>query len=76
MSESNPVRYVRKVVFNATQDELARIGQVSRSRVSRYESGREDPPYAFLRRLREEARRRNLPLSAEWFFEEPQGEAA
>lgn len=75
MSDASPIRYVRKHVFDVTQEELARIGQVSRSRVSRYESGREAPPYAFLEKLRDEAKRRNLPLSAEWFFEQP-GKAA
>lgn len=73
MSDANPIRYVRKHVFSVTQEELAKIGQVSRSRISRYESGNEDPPYAFLERLRSEARRRNLPLSAEMFFEQPGG---
>lgn len=76
MDTANPIRYVRKHVFAATQEELARIGEVSRSRVSRYESGREAPPYAFLEKLRAEAKRRNLPLSAEWFFEQPNHEAA
>jgi transcriptional regulator with XRE-family HTH domain len=71
MSEPSPIRYVRKHVFDVTQAELARIGQVSRSRVSRYESGREAPPYAFLEKLRDEAKKRKITLSAEWFFEHP-----
>lgn len=75
MSEPSPIKYVRKHVFDVTQEELARIGQVSRSRVSRYDSGREAPPYAFLERLRDEAKRRKLSLSAEWFFEQPGGTA-
>jgi transcriptional regulator with XRE-family HTH domain len=71
MTSETPIRYVRRVVFGATQDTLAEIGQVSRSRVSRYESGDEPPPYNFLSRLRREAIRRGLPFSAEWFFEPP-----
>jgi transcriptional regulator with XRE-family HTH domain len=71
MTKATPIRYVRKAVFRVTQEELARIGHVSRSRVSKYESGRESPPYAFLEKLRDEAKRRGLPLSAEWFFEQP-----
>lgn len=73
METESPIRFVRKHVFNVTQEELARIGQVSRSRVSRYESGREKPPFDFLDRLRREARARRLPFSAEWFFENPAG---
>jgi transcriptional regulator with XRE-family HTH domain len=71
MSET-PIRFVRKHVFDVTQEELARIGEVSRSRVSRYESGLEPPPFAFLEKLRAEAGRRGLPFSSEWFFETPQ----
>lgn len=71
MTVQSPLRLIRKQVFNATQDELAQIGQVSRSRVSQYESGKEDPPYRFLSRLLADARRRGLKLPADWFFEVP-----
>lgn len=83
MSDDTPIRFVRRTVFKATQEELAAIGGVSRSRVSRYESGREPPSYSFLEKLRAEATRRGLPFSSEWFFEaprpandSPRGEAA
>ncbi len=75
MNPETPIRYVRKHVFDVTQEELARIGGVSRSRVSRYESGKEAPPFAFMEHLRTEAKRRKLKFSADWFFEQP-GKAA
>lgn len=71
MQDSSPIRFVRKSVFGATQHDLAAIGEVSRSRVSRYESGDEDPPYRFLSKLRAEAIRRGLPFNADWFFAPP-----
>ncbi len=71
MLDDTPIRFVRRTVFKATQEELAAIGGVSRSRVSRYESGREPPSFAFLERIRGEANRRGLPFSSEWFFETP-----
>lgn len=58
-----------------TQDELAAIGGVSRPRVSRYEAQGEPPPFGFLVRLREEARRRQLEFSGDWFFEAPESVA-
>lgn len=70
MGSESPIRWVRQKVFGATQDELAVIGGVSRPRVSRYETN-DDPPYDFLRRLRDEALRRGLPFSADWFFQPP-----
>lgn len=74
MSDSTretPVRYVRRHVLQITQEELAAIGGVSRPRVSRYESGRENPPYPFMLRVRAEAKRRGLRFSGDWFFETP-----
>ncbi|MFN7110302.1 MAG: helix-turn-helix domain-containing protein [Brevundimonas sp.] len=58
-------------MFGETQAGLAKLGGVSRPRVSRYESGQEDPPYRFLVKLRLAARRMGLPLPADWFFEAP-----
>jgi transcriptional regulator with XRE-family HTH domain len=58
-------------VFGVTQDELAAIGGVSRTRVTRYEAHGEPPPFGFLTRLRQEARRRELEFSGDWFFEVP-----
>lgn len=71
MQSDSPLRWVRKNVFNTTQDGLASIGGVSRPRVSRYENGSGDPPFDFMLRLRSEAKRLGLPFSADWFFEVP-----
>ncbi|MDP3853170.1 helix-turn-helix domain-containing protein [Phenylobacterium sp.] len=54
-----------------TQDELATIGGVSRPRVSRYETQADTPTFPFMRRVREEALRRGLAFSGDWFFEHP-----
>jgi transcriptional regulator with XRE-family HTH domain len=67
----HPIRFVRREVFGETQAGLAKLGGVSRPRVSRYESGQEDPPYRFLAKLRLAARAMGLPLPADWFFETP-----
>lgn len=70
-TDPNPVRFVRQKVFDATQEQFADIGEVSRTRVTRYESGGEKPPYSFMARVRAEALRRGLPFSADWFFAVP-----
>lgn len=75
MSNHSPIRFVRREVFRVNQEELARIGGVSRSRVSRYESGADSPSFAFLERLREEALRRGLEFSGDWFFQAPASQA-
>ncbi len=71
MQSESPLRWVRRHVFRATQDEIAAIGGVSRPRVSRYETERDPPPFAFLTRLREEALRRGVAFSGDWFFALP-----
>ena len=71
MASDSPLRWVRRNVFGVTQDGLAEIGGVSRPRVSRYETGADEPPFKFLRVLREEAAKRGLPFSGDWFFEVP-----
>lgn len=71
MASDSPIRWVRKTVFDVSQDELAVIGGVSRPRVSRYETGADEPPFRFLRRLRDEAIRRGLAFSGDWFFAAP-----
>ena len=67
----HPIRYVRRNVFKATQQELADLGGVSRSRISRYESAGEDPPYTFLQRLRKAAMDLGLPWDSDWLFAPP-----
>lgn len=70
MQTDSPLRWLRKTVFRMTQDDLAAIGGVSRPRISRYENG-DHLPFEFMRRLRAEAVRRELPFSGDWFFEVP-----
>lgn len=71
MASESPLRWVRRNVFGVTQDGLAEIGGVSRPRISRYETGADEPPFKFLRSLREEAAKRGLSFSGDWFFEVP-----
>ena len=71
MANETPLRWLRRAVFGATQDELGAILGVHRSRVSRYERGDADPPLSHLRRIRDEAHRRQIPFCADWFFERP-----
>jgi len=54
---------------------MAEIAGISRPRVSRYETGADDPPFKFLRTLREQAAARGLTLKADWFFEVPNAPA-
>jgi transcriptional regulator with XRE-family HTH domain len=70
MQNESPLRWVRREVFGADQEEIAAIGGVSRSRVSRYEGG-SPLPYAFMHRLRTEALARGLSFTADWFFDPP-----
>ncbi len=76
MAQDTPLRWIRRKVFGVTQEELATIGGVSRPRVSRYETGVDDPPFGFMRRVRNEALTRGQPFSADWFFEHPEDKAA
>lgn len=71
MASDSPLRWVRRHVFGVNQSGLAEIAGISRPRVSRYETGADDPPFKFLRTLREQAAARGLKLSADWFFEVP-----
>ncbi len=66
-----PLRWVRTAVFNIRQEEMAEIGGVSRPAISRYETGRDNPGYPFLVRVRAEAHRRGLAFSGDWFFSPP-----
>lgn len=76
MEIDSPLRWIRRQVFQTGQEEIALIGGVSRSRVSRYESGASDLPFRFMRRIRNEALARGLNFSADWFFGPPEAEAA
>lgn len=71
MSTDSPIRWMRRAVFGLTQDQFAAIGGVSRPRISRYETGGEDPPYRFMRRVRDAAIERGLAFNGDWFFEAP-----
>lgn len=75
MEIDSPLRWIRREVFQANQDELAAIGGVSRTRISRYEGGKSDLPYKFMRRLRDEAQARGLSFTADWFFDPPKSDA-
>lgn len=71
MAKDTPLRWIRRTIFGVTQDQLAAIGGVSRPRVSRYETGADDPPFTFMRRVRAEALQQGKAFSADWFFEQP-----
>lgn len=63
--------WIRRTVFGLAQAEFARVAGVGRSVVSRYETGRHNPPYPVLKRIRCAARQRGLPFSGDWFFAVP-----
>lgn len=67
----NPLVHIRKVVFGATQAEMAEIARVSQGTVSKWEAGSLRPDSAELRRIRDEAAERGLSWDDKWFFEAP-----
>jgi predicted transcriptional regulator len=67
----NPMLYIRKKVFGATQGEMAEIVGVTQGTVSRWETGELEPRLPELDLIREEARRRRLRWKDEWFFKAP-----
>lgn len=71
MASDSPLRWLRKTIFRATQDEIAAIGGVSRPRVSRYETGESALPFDFMARVRAEGLKRDPSFTADWFFEVP-----
>lgn len=71
MTHEHPLRWIRRRIFGATQEQLAAIGGVSRPRVSRYETGADAPPFGFMKKIRAEALQRGQPFSGDWFFERP-----
>ena len=69
----SPLRWVRREIFGATQDEMAAVAGVSRPRISRYETS-DAPPYEVLQRIRAAAIERGFVFSGDWFFEIPSDE--
>ena len=76
MTNTHPLKWIRQRIFGVTQGELARFGGVSRPRVSRFETGADNPSFDFMRGLRDEARRQGKDFSGDWFFEVPAEEEA
>lgn len=66
----NKLIHIRRVVFQATQVEMAAICGVRQATISRWESDDCTPSLPALERIRAEALRRGLPWSDSWFFEE------
>ena len=71
----SPLRWVRRHVFGVRQEEFAEIAGVQRPSISRYENGRDNPSYPVLVKIRDEALRRDLPFSGDWFFAVPSAPA-
>ncbi len=71
----SPLRWVRRQVFGVRQDEFAEIAGVQRPSISRYENGRDNPSFPVLVKIRDEALRRDLPFSGDWFFAVPSASA-
>lgn len=64
----NTLKHIRRNVFQATQEEMASIAGVEQPTVSRWEAGVNEPSLRHLKRIRAEARRRNLSWDDNWFF--------
>jgi len=66
----NPIRYIRKKVFQETQAGFAALAGVSQAAVSRWESGIA-PTADDLQRIRAAAVERGIDWNDTWFFEVP-----
>ncbi len=64
----HPIEYIRTKVFRCTQSAFARIAGVGQGTVSRWENGEFEPSRDQLARIRDEAMRRGLAWSDEFFF--------
>lgn len=69
MTDDSPLRLIRKHLFRVSQDDMALVAGVTRPMISKYESGKSDPPMAVLRRIRTDARERGLAFTGECFFD-------
>jgi predicted transcriptional regulator len=67
----NPIRHIRVAVFKVTQAEFAEIAETAQATVSRWEKETLQPDLLQLRRIRTEARRRQLRWTDSLFFEDP-----
>lgn len=72
----NVMRHIRRVVFDITQAEMAKIAGVGQASVSRWEAGVQEPTRAELSRIRDEAAARTIRWQDEWFFEQPEIDTA
>lgn len=61
---------IRLNVFRCNQYEMAEIAGVNQGTISKWEAGLNAPHISALARIRREARRRAIPWSDSWFFEE------
>ena len=61
---------LRKNVFRASQQEMARIAGVTQPTISRWEDGSQMPMSTALQRIRAYAKRRAIPWDDAWLFEE------
>lgn len=66
-----PIEFVRRSIFKLTQSDFAAICDVRQSTVSRWETGSTFPDIQQLGKIREEARRRNINLPDNVFFDAP-----
>lgn len=70
------MRAIRRVVFDVTQSEMAKIAGVGQATVSRWENGEQEPSRAEMLRIREEAAARKLRWDDRWFFDSNEPERA
>lgn len=75
-SKMHPLHYVRVHVFELTQVEYAKALGVSQQTVSRWDTGKADPPRSSLMKIRDLARKRKISWDDSWFFVVPNGKAA
>ena len=66
-----PIEFIRRSVFNASQAEFAAIAKTRQSTVSRWEAGTLHPDRLQMTAIREAARERGIAWNDLWFFEVP-----
>jgi transcriptional regulator with XRE-family HTH domain len=70
-----PIEHIRKHIFEVSQVAFAGIAGTTQATVSRWERGELEPGRDQLALIREEALRRNINWSDQWFFDLPEAKA-
>lgn len=67
----HPLAYIRRIVFNMTQVDFARVVGVTSMTISNWERNISQPTRVQMATIRTEALARKLPWDDRWFFQAP-----